>query len=115
MVCLCITSLYSEHRIWYWINLTTRRGPQIGTLETVHSPEINSGHTFRVIYGQDLTYLMLTCEADLTGDSLLDSSDITAFVGLFNAQALEADRNSDGVLNFFDIAAYLADFGQPCG
>lgn len=89
-------------------------GEQIGAFETVHLPETNVGHKYRVIYGHDLTYLILTCESDLTGDSLLDSSDITAFVGLFNAQALEADRNSDGDFNFFDIAAYLNEFALPC-
>ena len=54
------------------------------------------------------------CPADFNGDGVLDFFDISAFLVAFNAQNPDADTNADGVFNFFDISAYMAGFIDGC-
>ncbi|MBL4697600.1 MAG: hypothetical protein JKX70_02080 [Phycisphaerales bacterium] len=54
------------------------------------------------------------CLADLTGDGVLNFFDVSAFLIAFSAQSPEADLTSDGSWNFFDVAAYLTLFAQGC-
>jgi len=55
------------------------------------------------------------CEADLTGDGVLDFFDVSAFLAAFSNQEALADWNADGVWDFFDVAAYLYAFATGCG
>lgn len=55
-----------------------------------------------------------TCLADLNSDGVLNFFDISAFLSLFSAGDLAADFNSDGVINFFDVSAFLGLFSQGC-
>ena len=54
------------------------------------------------------------CPADLTGDGVLNFFDISAFLAAFASGDLVADFNDDGVFNFFDISAFLAAFSAGC-
>ena len=54
------------------------------------------------------------CEADLTGDGVLDIFDVFAFLDMFNAGDAGADLNGDGVLDIFDVFAYLDGFNAGC-
>lgn len=54
------------------------------------------------------------CPADLTGDGMLNFFDVSAFLAAFAAQDLAADFNNDGILNFFDVSAFLSAFNQGC-
>lgn len=54
------------------------------------------------------------CAADLTGDGLLDFFDVSAFLTAFNAQDDVADFNNDGAWDFFDVSAYLTAFNEGC-
>ncbi len=54
------------------------------------------------------------CPADFTGDGVLDFFDISAFLTAFSAQDPAADMNGDGAWDFFDIATFLAAFGAGC-
>ena len=55
------------------------------------------------------------CAADLTGDGLLNFFDIAEYIALFNAGDPAADLAEPiGTLNFFDIAAYIALFNAGC-
>ncbi len=54
------------------------------------------------------------CPADLTGDGVLNFFDISAFLIAFNAQNPIADFTGDGVWNFFDVSAFLQAFGTGC-
>jgi outer membrane protein assembly factor BamB len=55
-----------------------------------------------------------TCPADLNGDGILDFFDVAAFLTAFAAQDQSSDLNGDGVYDFFDAAAYLASFADGC-
>lgn len=54
------------------------------------------------------------CPADLTGDGLLNFFDVSAFLTAFNAQDPIADINGDGSYNFFDVSQFLSDFSAGC-
>ena len=56
----------------------------------------------------------VVCLADLTGDGLLNFFDISAFLQAFGAQDSSADFNGDGLFNFFDISDFLAAFAAGC-
>lgn len=55
------------------------------------------------------------CEADLNGDGLLNFFDLSAYLALFNAQDPAADLAAPtGVFNFFDLSAYLDLYNAGC-
>ena len=57
---------------------------------------------------------MIPCRADLTGDGVLDFFDVSAFLNAFRMNETAADFTNDGVLNFFDISAFLNAFSAGC-
>jgi hypothetical protein len=54
---------------------------------------------------------VVTCPADLTGDGLLNFFDVSAFITAFSGGA---DYNGDGSTNFFDVSAFITDFNAGC-
>ena len=54
------------------------------------------------------------CPADLNGDGVLDFFDIAAFLTAFTNQSPIGDFNNDNSFDFFDIAAFLAAFSAGC-
>ncbi|PCI10015.1 hypothetical protein COB72_04530 [bacterium] len=54
------------------------------------------------------------CPADLTGDGMLNFFDVSAFLSAFASGDLAADFTGDGMLNFFDVSAFLSAFAAGC-
>ena len=54
------------------------------------------------------------CPADMNGDGVLNFFDISAFLNAFGANETPADFTGDGMYNFFDISAFLNAFGAGC-
>lgn len=55
------------------------------------------------------------CKADIDFNGVLNFFDITAFIALFNAQDPDADIAApSGQWNFFDIATYIGQFNAGC-
>jgi len=54
------------------------------------------------------------CPADLTGDGSLNFLDVSAFLAAFGNQDPIADFTGDGSFNFLDVSAFLAAFGAGC-
>lgn len=54
------------------------------------------------------------CIADITGDGILNFFDVSAFLTALVAMDPAADINDDGVVNFFDVSAFLIAFGAGC-
>ena len=48
--------------------------------------------------------------ADINGDGVLDFFDVSAFLTLFGNQDPQADFNGDGIWDFFDVSAFLTAF-----
>jgi hypothetical protein len=53
-------------------------------------------------------------EADFVDDGVLDIFDVFAFLDAFNAQDSSADFTADGVYDIFDVFAFLDVFNQGC-
>ena len=54
------------------------------------------------------------CLADFTGEGILDFFDISAFIQAFGANEQVADLTNDGILDFFDISAFIQAFAAGC-
>ena len=54
------------------------------------------------------------CPADLTGDGILNFFDISAFLSAFASGDPIADITDDGVYDFFDVSAFLQLFAAGC-
>ncbi len=54
------------------------------------------------------------CTADLEADGVLDFFDISAFLNAFANGEPVADFTGEGTLNFFDVSAFLSEFAAGC-
>lgn len=54
------------------------------------------------------------CVADLTGDGVLNFFDVSAFLSAFSASDPIADFDGNGAFNFFDVSAFLSAFSAGC-
>lgn len=54
------------------------------------------------------------CAADFNTDGQLNFFDVAGFIGAFNAQDPAADITGDGLYNFFDVAGFIALFNAGC-
>ena len=54
------------------------------------------------------------CAADLNGDGVLNFFDVSAFLSAFSAMNSAADFNGDGNFDFFDVSAFLGAFSAGC-
>ncbi len=54
------------------------------------------------------------CDADFNQDGVLNFFDISAFLSMFSDNDLGADLTGDGSLDFFDISQLLTFFSQGC-
>lgn len=89
-------------------------GTIIGMFETINAPTAPLGQIYRVIYESDRVYVVLTCDADLTGDNTLDFFDVSAFLNFFSSQDVRGDLTGDGQFNFFDVSLFLQIFSGGC-
>lgn len=58
--------------------------------------------------------VVVSCPGDLTGDGILNFFDVSAFLGAFSSMNPIADFTNDGIYNFFDVSAFLAAFSAGC-
>jgi FG-GAP repeat len=54
------------------------------------------------------------CRPDLTDDGILDFFDVQAFLSAFAAEDPAADFNGDGLLDFFDVLEFLSLYSAGC-
>lgn len=54
------------------------------------------------------------CTPDFNDDGVLDFFDVQAFLAAFSAQNPAADLNNDGLYNFFDVQLFLQLFSAGC-
>ena len=56
----------------------------------------------------------LPCQADLTSDGVLNFFDVSAFLSAFASEDPIADFTGDGTFNFFDVSGFLQAFAAGC-
>lgn len=54
------------------------------------------------------------CLPDLTGDGILDFFDVSAFLNAYNAMNPIADFTGDGTFDFFDVSGFLNAYNAGC-
>ena len=54
------------------------------------------------------------CPVDLNDDGMVDFFDVSAFLAAFSSMDPVADINHDGMVNFFDVSAFLAAYNAGC-
>lgn len=54
------------------------------------------------------------CPADINNDGVLNFFDVSAFITAFNTSQPDGDFNKDGNFNFFDVSAFLGAFNTGC-
>jgi len=64
--------------------------------------------------GSAFVFDLTPCTADLNNDGVLDFFDISAFLTAFTAGDPVADFTGDGTFDFFDISAFLTAFSAGC-
>jgi hypothetical protein len=62
----------------------------------------------------DLSGCESSCPADLNDDGMLNFFDVSAFLSAFNTQDPIADFSGDGQFNFFDVSAFLQAYNAGC-
>ena len=98
---------------WHQITIEFfERGGGAGLISTVSGPGIAETELGGIILSHESgTECSL---ADLNGDGLLNFFDVSAFLQAFNAGDLIADFNDDGLFNFFDVSAFMIVFSDGC-
>jgi T5SS/PEP-CTERM-associated repeat protein len=71
---------------------------------------------FTISYEADRVVISIggVCEADFNNDGLLDFFDVLAFLDAFATGNAQADLNSDGLFDFFDVLAFLNLWSAGC-
>jgi hypothetical protein len=89
-------------------------GIQSGQFASIATPQPPAGGVYRLVEDPAGTILVLTCEADMTGDLMLNFFDVSEFLIYYDAMDARADLNNDGEFNFYDVSRFLTSYGQGC-
>jgi beta-glucanase (GH16 family) len=74
-------------------------------------PESNPGGA---VFIDSVTFNTTPCPSDMNGDGILNFFDVSAFLTLYNVQDPDADINGDGSFDFFDVSIFVANFYAGC-
>jgi hypothetical protein len=70
--------------------------------------------SFAELHSPENYNIIVNCPADLTDDGMLNFFDVSAFLGAFSSMDPAADFTGDGLFNFFDVSAFLGLFIAGC-
>jgi len=93
------------------------RGDRFGEAVAIDHGSVTIGVRFHDLIGENdhgAAYVFNVCPADLTGDFVLDPTDISLFLTALSNSDPAADLYSDGLFNFFDVSAFLIAFNDGC-
>lgn len=91
----------------------------IGAFDTITLPPPPQGLLYEINEESFGLYLDIVedtsvCPADLTGDGVLDFFDVSAFLSAYTAMDPAADFDANGMFDFFDVSAFLGAFSAGC-
>ncbi len=95
-----------------------RAGVFQGQFTNLVGLDLGDGRFFEVIQNDGGVTAFITppeCAVDLVFDGILNFYDIAAFIRFFQEGHPVADFNHDGVFDFFDISAFVVAFSRGCG
>ncbi len=79
--------------------------------------DLGDGRAFEVIQDDGGVTAFISpaeCSVDLVFDGVLNFFDVSAFIAFFQAGNPVADFNNDGNFDFFDVSAFVVAFGRGC-
>ncbi len=82
--------------------------------EDIGDPSVIEAAIDAFLTGEPCPEPPVICPADLTDDGILDFFDVSAFLSGFNNQDPISDFTDDGIFDFFDISAFLQAFAAGC-
>lgn len=88
-----------------------------GVFAVVESVDLGNGFGLEVSQGPTgVTGLIVSnsCPADIEPDGVLNFFDVAAFIDAFLNQLPVGDFNNDGQFDFFDVSAFVVSFGRGC-
>lgn len=88
-----------------------------GQFTNLEGLDLGSGRAFEVIQDDGGVTAFITpadCAADLVLDGVLNFFDVSAFIAFFQEGNPVADFNGDGNFDFFDVSAFVVAFGRGC-
>lgn len=90
--------------------------PDVGTTDARLRLVIRDSDGDESFDDSDLSFTITgsACTVDLTGDGVLDFFDISAFLNAFSSMDPIADLTGEGAFDFFDISAFLSAFSAGC-
>lgn len=96
--------------------VTTGANGVTGAFNTVNAPQpADSRLEFRVVYETNRIRVGAFCRGDANSDGILNFFDISDFIADYNAGEPSADIAAPfGVLNFFDIVEFVARYNTGC-
>ncbi len=91
----------------------------VGAFDTITLPPLPQGLLYEINEESFGIYLDIVedtsvCPADLTDDGVLDFFDVSAFLGAYSSMDPTADFDNNGVFNFFDVSGFLSAFNAGC-
>ena len=91
----------------------------VGAFDAINLPPEPLGLVFEIneeSFGivLDIVEDTSVCTADLTGDGVLNFFDVSAFLSAYTAMDPVADFDGNGLFNFFDVSAFLSAFTAGC-
>ncbi len=90
-------------------------GSIVGAFQEVDDSGLGFNRRAFVIYDNDSVEVFVTCGADVNADGVVDFFDVLAFLSQFESDDPAADVNEDAVLDFFDVQMFLALYDLGCG
>ena len=91
-----------------WV--TSASAPSVG--ENDGAPGVGDGFASGTVWAFEFT-VEARCNADFTGDGLVDGADLGVLLGLWGDDAFPADLNGNGVVDGADLGLLLGEWG-PC-
>jgi hypothetical protein len=88
-----------------------------GQFTNLEGLDLGSGRSFEVIQDDGGITAFISpadCAVDLVLDGVLNFFDVSAFIAFFQEGNPVADFNADGNFDFFDVSAFVVAFGRGC-
>jgi len=101
------------HAGWHQLRIEFfENGGGAGLISTIAGPGLTEQNLQGIVLSHEAN--AQCSQADLNSDGVIDFFDISAFLEAFNNQEAPADFTNDGIWNFFDVSAFLQSFNAGC-
>jgi hypothetical protein len=108
------TRLYYQTTSKEYIEFLRDENTTNTTGQTAYDQWVAQGKSAPVQMDFQNLILATACTADFNDDGILDFFDVQAFLQAFATQDPSADFTNDGVYDFFDVQAFLQAFSAGC-